>query len=125
MFEGTPYSKSTGNGDSGAAQLGSELTDGAQQSSVAAQSVAPAAQKTEERQSGKGGKGDKGKGKAPKGQVDGRCAQKTPDGKAICYPYNTKGKGCSRDKCIFEHVCGICFKPGHGAYACPQGGRYQ
>jgi len=87
--------------------------------------AAPAAQKTEERQSGKAGKGDKGKGKAPKGQVDGRCAQKTPDGKAICYLYNTKGKGCSRDKCIFEHVCGICFKPGHGAYACPQGGRYQ
>jgi len=88
--------------------------------------AAPAPPRAEgERQSGKGGKGDKGKGKAPKGQVDNRCAQRTPDGKAICYPYNTKGKGCSRDKCIFEHVCGICFKPGHGAFACPQGSRYQ
>jgi len=76
-----------------------------------------------------GGKGDKGKGKNGKGKgagkVDSRCATKTPDGKPICYSYNTRGGGCTRPKCIFEHVCGICYTPGHGAYNCPQGGKHQ
>ena len=71
------------------------------------------------------GKGDKGKGKGKKGEKDPRCAAKTPDGKGICFAYNTRGQGCQRKACTFEHVCGVCFQKGHGAYSCPQGPKHQ
>ena len=57
MLEGAPKSKSTGSGESCAAQLGSDSTDGMQQSSVAAQWVPPAAaqQRSEKREKEKEG----------------------------------------------------------------------
>jgi hypothetical protein len=69
-------------------------------------------------------KGDgKGKGKGKKGDngKKGRAAsasnmrRETPDGKAICYAYNTKGSRCKlKAKCRFAHVCARC-----GVAKCP------
>ena len=77
----------------------------------------------------KGGKG-KGKGKSNRprghrGKAGGKggnravangdggsrdgCKAKTPDGKMICYAYNTRD-GCDRNPCRFLHVCGNCFR---------------
>ena len=75
--------------------------------------------------SGKGGKGGKtGKGRG-KGGGKGKkappsdCARSTPEGKGICYAFNTQGKGCSKGaRCPFEHVCGVCFKAGTPMYSC-------
>ena len=71
----------------------------------------------------KGGQKGKGRGKGKSGKqsnVSG-CASETPDGKKICYPFNKKGQGCKRAKCIFEHVCGVCFKPNVPMFECWHG----
>jgi len=92
---------------------------------------AAAAQKGKGQGAGQGeskGKGDKGKSKGEKKggfKGAGKCASKTPEGKPICYAYNSGAGGCQRKPCGFEHVCGVCFKAGHGAYNCPQGPKYQ
>ena len=78
--------------------------------------------RTEERKTkgpGKGkdakgkGKGKKGKGKDNKG---GKFAGATPDGKKICFDYNSE-KGCSKNPCSYLHVCRVmgCFSshPSH------------
>jgi hypothetical protein len=66
---------------------------------------------------GKGKKGD-GKGKMAKGD----CADRTPDGKSICFAWNNVGSKCSKGKkCRFMHVCGRCFKDGHPAHLCKEG----
>ena len=58
--------------------------------------------KPEKRAKGEG-KGDKG-GKAKK-----KGASNMPDGKPICFRYNSKA-GCKKnDKCHFAHVCMLCF----------------
>ena len=57
-----------------------------------------------------GGKGKKGKGK--KGT--------TPDGKKICWAYNSS-QGCQREKCDFLHVCNLCFGKHEGN--CPKARR--
>ena len=73
-----------------------------------------------------GGKGQQGggKGKGKKGDIqalDVGCAHKTPDGRLICYPFNSRknGKGsCTKPNCMFAHVCGICFAEGVPLFAC-------
>jgi len=62
------------------------------------------------------GKG-KGKGKGGKRPREGKCAQQTPDGKRICYGFNSKNEGCARTTCIFLHACGKCFKD-HPMWQC-------
>ena len=49
------------------------------------------------------------------------CADTTPDGKKVCYPFNKRGAGCTRKGCPFAHVCGICFKAGVPMYQCRHG----
>ena len=64
--------------------------------------------------SGKGGaKGSKAKGKN-KGKN-----QKTPDGRRICTWYN-QANGCTRVRCDYLHLCGICFEPEHSSLQCPR-----
>ena len=67
---------------------------------------------------GRGGKGKDGKGKDAKSRG---CANKTPDGKPICYKYNNQNERCVKAKCTFLHVCGRCFKD-HPMYSpqCPE-----
>ena len=51
----------------------------------------------------KGKKGKKGEGKTAK------YHNRTPEGKPICYRYNSKA-GCKKgDKCHFVHVCFYCY----------------
>ena len=57
---------------------------------------------------GKGKGKSKGKGKTP---PPPNCSTKTPDGKQICFKFNTHG-GCDVQGCHFAHVCGTCFKKG-------------
>ena len=58
---------------------------------------------------GKGGvKKNKGKGKG--------CARTTPDGKGVCYSFNSQG--CNTPDCRFAHVCGVCFKAGVDMHSC-------
>ena len=67
---------------------------------------------------GRGGRGKDGKGK----NVGGKgCANKTPDGKPICYKYNNQNERCVKAKRTFLHVCGRCFKD-HPTYSpqCPE-----
>ena len=45
-------------------------------------------------------------------------ANRTPEGKPICFRYNAKG-GCKKgDKCHFAHVCTHCLAK-HPALQCP------
>ena len=46
-----------------------------------------------------------------------RYANKTPDGKSVCFRYNNLGQPCQRANCKFEHVCGLCFGD-HPMYEC-------
>jgi len=75
-----------------------------------------------------GGKG-KGKGKhknkgKDKGKDKGRgrgnidCKSKSPDGKPICYRFNTESESCAKAKCPYLHICGRCFKD-QPMYRCP------
>ena len=68
----------------------------------------------------------KGKGKGKyKGKLSFRelsgCAEVTPNGKRICYPFNKRGEGCRRVKCNFAHVCGTCFAEGVPMFECRHG----
>jgi len=65
-----------------------------------------AGQRTKERKRGSAMKG------APKG-----CTDRTPDGKNICFGFNTK-EGCTRAPCPFAHVCGKCFTPNVPIFQC-------
>ena len=82
---------------------------------------------------GKGGKGGGGKGGKPAGKFgkggkgggkgnQGECANRTPDGKPICYAYNDFKARCRDSRCHFLHVCGLCFGK-HPLYACKPGNR--
>ena len=67
----------------------------------------------------------KGEGKGKKGgksAVDrGSCAAKTPEGKQICFAWNSASQKCSHGKaCKFLHVCGKCFAKGHPAHECQE-----
>jgi hypothetical protein len=67
---------------------------------------------------GKGkGKGKKGKG-SKRQREDGRCPPTTPDGKKICFGFNSKATPCDKAKCPFLHVCGRCFRD-HPMWQCP------
>ena len=46
----------------------------------------------------------KGQGREPKGRSKGELESKTPDGRLICYAYNTP-EGCSRASCSMVHCC--------------------
>lgn len=63
---------------------------------------------------GKAGGRGKGVGKSIQG---GHCASHTPEGKMICYRFNS-GEKCKQKKCKFLHVCGICFSPNHAIPQC-------
>ena len=61
-----------------------------------------------------GGKGDKTKAKTKI-----RGASNTPEGKPICFRYNSK-QGCKKGaKCHFAHVCTVCFQK-HPVLQCKQ-----
>ena len=62
------------------------------------------------------GKGKKGAGKSKKG-AKGKLHDRTPDGRQICYKWNSPTERCRFD-CGRLHVCQICFgkRPYH---ACP------
>ena len=73
---------------------------------------------------GKGGSAKSGgsKGSGGKGQGKGRrppagCAEKTPDGRSICFGYNDWGVRCNDRNCWFVHCCGICFQS-HPMFNC-------
>ena len=43
----------------------------------------------------------------------------TPDGKPICFSYNSAYERCARGKkCRFLHVCSGCFEKGHNFPNC-------
>ena len=65
---------------------------------------------------GKGKKG-KGKGKGKKGRMNDR----TPDGRQICWKWNSPRERC-RFQCGRLHVCQICFGS-HPAHACDGSGK--
>ena len=73
-----------------------------------------------QQQQGKGGKGGKGSKGHDKGSAKG--ANRTPDGKSICFRYNDP-RGCRNRKCRFAHVCGLCFSKGHPTYKCQGKGK--
>jgi len=66
------------------------------------------------------GKGRKGKGKWSKGGGKGSAkgADKTPEGKPICFRWNSPHQGCRNKKCRFQHVCGLCFSKSHPTFQC-------
>ena len=61
-----------------------------------------------------GGKGRDGGKKGKKGEKDDDKAKKgannTPDGKPICFRYNSKAGCKKKEKCHFLHVCSRCFQ---------------
>ena len=69
---------------------------------------------------GKGKKGG-GKGKRNGGGEPGKCARTTPDGKPICYRYNSQNDRCKTKGCKFLHVCGLCYGT-HPMHECPNKG---
>jgi hypothetical protein len=72
----------------------------------------------EEKGKGKGSRKakNKGKGKGTKTENKDGCKRKTPDGKSICFPFNTQG--CTAASCQYMHVCGRCFKQGTPMSTC-------
>lgn len=65
-----------------------------------------------------------GKGKSRKGRLgaDSRAGfvySTTPDGRQICYAYNSQNGTC-RGNCGRVHVCQFCLSPKHNRHACPQ-----
>ena len=62
----------------------------------------------------KGSKGNKGSGKGKVNKFG--CAIRTPEGKTICFGYNSSTK-CKNRSCAHQHVCGRCFGK-HPMYAC-------
>ena len=74
---------------------------------------------------GKGKNRDKGKGSGSRlertfPEHNGKkFSTKTPDGKDICFKFNSPHERCRDKNCRFEHVCGYCFeKDGHPAHMC-------
>ena len=65
---------------------------------------------------GEGRKG--GRGGKNKDVNDSGCKRMTPDGRPICYRFNSPG-GCVKDKCNFVHVCGNCCAKDHNLTTCP------
>ena len=59
----------------------------------------------------------KGKGKGGKPSQPNGCQQKTPDGKPICFRFNTRA-GCPSRNCNFCHMSGVCFKDKQPMYSC-------
>ena len=72
---------------------------------------------------GKGGGKAKAKsGKHAGGKRSAPCEGTTPEGKRVCYAFNSEG--CQKGSaCRFEHVCGICFKKGVPMQECKHEGR--
>ena len=70
-----------------------------------------------------GGKGEGAKGGKAKGDKKGTSIKvlhsKTPDGRNICFRFQSKK--CNSSKCHFVHVCSTCLAEGHGAGECPTG----
>lgn len=65
-----------------------------------------------------------GKNKSRKGRLgaDSRAGfvySTTPDGRQICYAYNSQNGTC-RGNCGRVHVCQYCLSPKHNRHACPQ-----
>ena len=65
-----------------------------------------------------------GKGKSRKGRLgaDSRAGfvySTTPDGRQICYGYNSQNNTC-RGNCGRVHVCQFCLSPKHNRHSCPQ-----
>jgi len=65
--------------------------------------------KTKGKAKGKGKGKDKGKVniEAPPG-----CAAMTPQGKPVCFRFNSGTCNSSKKQCRYAHVCGVCFKVG-------------
>jgi len=66
-----------------------------------------------------GGSKGTGSGKGGGGNRGGQLLSKTPDGRMICYDFNSP-KGCTRPKCSYAHVCRKAGCAGaHALQACP------
>ena len=66
--------------------------------------------------SGKGGGAKGGKPSAKKGNNTKILHNKTPDGRSLCFRFQTNK--CNSSKCHFVHVCSTCLAEGHGAASC-------
>ena len=55
-----------------------------------------------------------------KGKGKGKLLSKTPDGRKICYAFNSSA-GCSNADCAFAHLCQrkACLSPDHNSINCP------
>ena len=65
-----------------------------------------------------------GKGKSRKGKLGadsraGFVCSTTPDGRQVCYAFNSQNNTC-RGNCGRVHVCQFCLSPKHNRHACPQ-----
>lgn len=66
-----------------------------------------------------GGKGKSRKGRLGADSKAGFVYSTTPDGRQICYSYNSQNSTC-RGNCGRVHVCQFCLSPKHNRHACPQ-----
>lgn len=82
----------------------------------------PVAKKAKGKGKGGPGKGRNAKGGGPaagKGKGKGKLLSKTPDGRRICYNFNSPA-GCNKADCDFAHICQrkSCLGP-HSFLECP------
>ena len=66
-----------------------------------------------------GGKNKSRKGRLGADSKAGFVYSTTPDGRQICYAYNSQNGTC-RGNCGRVHVCQFCLSPKHNRHACPQ-----
>lgn len=66
-----------------------------------------------------GGKGKSRKGKLGAESRAGFVYSTTPDGRQICYAFNSQNGTC-RGNCGRVHVCQFCLSPKHNRHSCPQ-----
>jgi hypothetical protein len=70
---------------------------------------------------GKAGKGKAGKGNGKSRVTKSGCATRTPEGKTVCFGYNSSNTKCKNRSCHHQHVCGKCFGK-HPMYGCTNTG---
>ena len=68
----------------------------------------------------------KSKGKEGKGLPPGIVTHNaTPDGRKICWAFNSPHERCRAPQCNFVHACSVCFDTSHPAHSCPKVRRAQ
>ena len=70
---------------------------------------------------GKGKTKGKSKGKEGKGLPPGIVPHNaTPDGRKICWAFNSPHERCRAPQCNFVHAWSVCFDTSHPAHSCPK-----